>query len=501
MRADAPAHRGALAAAMAMRSNSFCRFGAKSLGFAEVNAAWREALKDEHLRTLGRWCALPDSAVGKHLAGVAALATWWEVVSRACPLVASPVAERAIGEVRGHFARLLALNPIALPLETSGQLLRLAQALSAQATQSEHAYLVSEQELAWARSLKGAVVDADAIGAPAWRPLTEALLPAFPSPSQDGGSHDTGQLPPGERRDDTVQAFYERHPFPQWVDLTPWERPELLAYPLRDAGKPGRSVLVAGCGTARWACHFAATFPGASVLGVDVSRRSLAYAEERRRSFGLGNLTLEHADLRSWVPAPPGRRFDFIECGGVLHHLEDAGSAWARLADLLSPGGVMLVSLYSRAARKPLKELKREILGGHKPAAAAGAAEQAEEAAAAPPAPDDEALRRFRQELLMKTWTSERFMQLARSPDFHSLSRLRDVFFHPLEHEYDLLELQRLLDGLGLRPLGFDDRDASNLFQRHKPGKKLYDLGAWHELEQEVPELFLSMYELFVAKK
>lgn len=64
-------------------------------------------------------------------------------------------------------------------------------------------------------------------------------------------------------------------------------------------------------------------------------------------------------DLREWS-AP--RQFDFVECGGVLHHLEDPEAAWARLSGALRDGGTMSVSLYSRAARQPLKEIRGEIL-------------------------------------------------------------------------------------------------------------------------------------------
>jgi len=117
------------------------------------------------------------------------------------------------------------------------------------------------------------------------------------------------------------------------------------------------------------------------------------------------------------------------------------------------------------------------------------------------PVLDDEALRQFRQALLAKTWTSE-LLQLARSPDLHSLARLRDTFFHPLEHEYTWPEVQQMLDRLGLRLLALDvDPDLLDLFRKAKPGRDPLDLGAWHELELSMPELFIGMYELFVAKR
>jgi len=449
-----------------------------ALGFPEVNAAWREVLKDEHLRTVSQWRALPDRQVGVHLAGVAALQSWWDVVGRACPLVASPVAERVLCEVRLHFTRLLATCPAALPSQAEERLLGLARALAAQAQRSEHAYAFGVEELSWARQLRDG-------GASTSSGAAEALLQAFPEPASGKGRQ--GAVP--EDDEHAVKRFYERHVFPRWEDLAPWEQPEQLAAPLRAGGAAGKSVLVAGCGTGRWACHFAASFPGASVLGVDVSEASVRFALERKRRFALRNLEFEAADLRGWRPE---RRFDLIECGGVLHHLEDPEAAWARLVSLLRPDGVMLVSLYSRMGRWPLKALREDLMPSVLPGWTPGAGA---------PILDDEALRRFRQALLARTWTSE-LLQLARSPDLHSLARLRDTFFHPLEHEYTWLEVQQMLDRLGLRSLGLDaDPDLLGLFHKAMPGRDPADLSAWHELEVRMPELFIGMYELFVAKK
>ncbi|CAK0902386.1 unnamed protein product [Prorocentrum cordatum] len=194
----------------------------------------------------------------------------------------------------------------------------------------------------------------------------------------------------------------------------PWD-----CYIRCEVGCAGGAVLVAGCGTGRWACHFAATFPRASVLGVDVSQPSLDFARERAEHFGLRNARFERADLRSeWAPHEEGQ-FGLIECGGVLHHLADPEAAWARLVPLLAPGGVMLVSLYSRAARRPLKALRADVLLEIFPASRNEVAGPAGEI-------DDDALRSFRQGLLARTWaTSPDLHALALSPDLHSLARQR----------------------------------------------------------------------------
>merc|ERR1712217_794755 len=82
---------------------------------------------------------------------------------------------------------------------------------------------------------------------------------------------------------------------------------------------------------------------------------------------------------------------------------------------------------------------------------------------------DDQTVRRFRQELIKQTWTPD-LMPLARCADFHSLARLRDCFFHPLEHEYTLLEVQDMLVRLGLEVLCVDGRGLPELLSRHRRG-------------------------------
>lgn len=459
--------------------------GPRLLALDVASSEWKRALQDPHLRTVGSWGQLPTTEVAKHLAGVAALSGWWEAARRACPLVVSPVAERAICVVRLHLVKLLAESPDTLPQESEQQLLHLATALAAQARQSEHAYSCSDEELRWAGQLRKALEQEPSSSGSAWRAVIEAVLPAFPGGGDSTGSRvdaaDVGS-------DAAVRSFYERHPIPQWLEVMPWSRPELLAEPIRTAGEGGKRVLVAGCGTGRWACTFAATFPRASVLATDWSEASLRYAEERRREAGgLENLSFVQADLTQWTSE---EQFDFIECGGVLHHLEDPVSTWTRLAATLRPGGTMLVSLYSRRARKPLKELKKKILP--KMTSRFASLRDTQQ-------PSDDILRAFRQELLAETWASE-LLPLARSPDLHSLSRLRDCFFHPLEHEYDLLEISEMLRCVGLRFVGIDDQELVGWLRRLQPGRRVDDLAAWHELEAKMPEIFIGMYGLLLEK-
>ena len=109
-------------------------------------------------------------------------------------------------------------------------------------------------------------------------------------------------------------------------------------------------ILVAGCGTGRHPIGTARRFPDSSVLAVDLSLTSLAYALRKTRELGIGNIEYRQADLLALGAL--AERFDVVDCTGVLHHLEDPVAGFRVLRSLLRPGGVMRVGLYSEMARR-----------------------------------------------------------------------------------------------------------------------------------------------------
>ena len=48
------------------------------------------------------------------------------------------------------------------------------------------------------------------------------------------------------------------------------------------------------------------------------------------------------------------RQFDIVECVGVLHHMAEPTAGWRVLVNLLAPGGLMKIGLYSETARKDI---------------------------------------------------------------------------------------------------------------------------------------------------
>ena len=153
-----------------------------------------------------------------------------------------------------------------------------------------------------------------------------------------------------------VKEFYETFPFPSkvieargnlyanaaWVSALAGRKPTEF--------KKGEHILEAGCGTGEFSCGFA--LGKARVLGIDISAASVERARALAKRFGLRNAEFRRADILH--NNLPKESFDFIFSMGVLHHTENPRESFARLAELLKPGGVIAIGLYNRYGRIPV---------------------------------------------------------------------------------------------------------------------------------------------------
>ncbi|MGE5506637.1 MAG: class I SAM-dependent methyltransferase [Actinomycetota bacterium] len=263
-----------------------------------------------------------------------------------------------------------------------------------------------------------------------------------------------------------VAAQYEEHPYPRWLGLTPPEADPAHAHV--------EDVLVAGCGTGKQAVAAALTYgPQARVLAVDISRASLAYAVRMTRRLKVTTVDYAQADILALGGLD--RRFDVVECTGVLHHMDDPMAGWRVLAGLLKPGGTMRVSLYSRTARAAVIAC-RELI------ARSGIGD------------DDQSIRRFRRELMAGAHPGAALA--ATSADLYALSEVRDLLFHAREVQFDLPAIEAALAELGLEfvDLGVPPAQAARLLAEagERPGES--PLACWHRIEQHHPRLFEGMY-------
>lgn len=103
----------------------------------------------------------------------------------------------------------------------------------------------------------------------------------------------------------------------------------------------GSAVLEAGCGVGAQTVILAGNSPGARIVSVDVSERSLSAASALAAAEGLENVAFLRADIFN-LPFPPDS-FDHVFVCFVLEHLPDPVGALVRLKAVLKPGGTVTV--------------------------------------------------------------------------------------------------------------------------------------------------------------
>ena len=291
----------------------------------------------------------------------------------------------------------------------------------------------------------------------------------------------------------SVREQYEENPYPRWIKTEMRDKGSAIGAELQRAplcldlgdyeSPESPEILVAGCGTGQHALNTAARFSKARVLAVDLSLSSLSYAWRKTDELNVSNIDYAQADILELGTL--GRRFDIIECGGVLHHLGDPLAGWRVLVDLLRPGGLMMIGLYSEIARQHITSGQRLI------------AEQGYTAS-----PED--IRRCRQDIIAQAKDGNRkMMKICNSRNFFSLSECRDLLFHVQEHRFTLPQIQAALEALKLKFLGFELRDQTVLskFRKSYPSRsELNSLSLWHKYELENPDSFQRMYQFWCKK-
>ena len=285
-----------------------------------------------------------------------------------------------------------------------------------------------------------------------------------------------------------VAAQYEANPYPRWLRLSKPHDGAYLDYLHTFFSDQERArfaspfdVLIAGCGTGEQAVAAAFGYGAeASVTGVDLSRASLGFAARRADEYGLANLDFIHGDILELDALD--RQFDVIECVGVLHHMSDPLAGWRRLVDRLKPGGVMLIGLYSAAARRHISALRARMSN-----------------AATDIAPDT--IRAFRAGLLTTAGDDDAELILA-TPEFYALSSCRDLLFHAHEQPVTIPRIAEWLDTLGLDFHGFALPDArfARFRLEHPDADPARDLDAWTTFEEAYPRTFAAMYQFWCRK-
>ncbi|HEX8309445.1 MAG TPA: class I SAM-dependent methyltransferase [Allosphingosinicella sp.] len=339
---------------------------------------------------------------------------------------------------------------------------RLVEALTAQAEQNGGAWLLEPDERSAIESDPAAAIAAT------YRPRPPATGGALLDDPVTGA----------------VADQYRNWPYPPWKRVTV---PPAASIPAEvasvDLGRPSglpaaAEMLVAGCGTGREAALAAWRYPDARITAIDVSETSIAYAAARCREGPPARIDFRVLDLNR--AAEMGKRFHFIACSGVLHHLPDPEAGWAALARVLEPGGAMRIMVYSEPARVQVRAAQAVLadLRG-RPV-------------------DGDLLREARRRLIA---APSGLVQI--SIDFYTLQGVHDLLLHPQEESFDVPRIGRALDSLGLELLAFDlPSPALRARYRwdHPDDPAMRDLDAWAALERAQPSLFRSMHKFWCRK-
>ena len=173
-------------------------------------------------------------------------------------------------------------------------------------------------------------------------------------------------------KDQLVARHYEALPYParnprdearRLVEGSPSALPEIRHWIFGGRLPARMRVLFAGGGTGdgciMLAQHLADAGVAAEIVHLDMSRAAQAVAAARAAARGLDVAFVEGSllDVETLAPGP----YDYIDCCGVLHHLDDPAAGLAALRAVLAPGGGMGLMVYGRIGRSGVYDMQETL--------------------------------------------------------------------------------------------------------------------------------------------
>ena len=289
-----------------------------------------------------------------------------------------------------------------------------------------------------------------------------------------------------------VKNQYELNPYPRWRYNTFAQGnklnflsvinseiyPNTIQYTPAQLKNKKINILIAGCGTGIQILE-ASRYSNCEITAIDLSNSSISYAKRKVDEYGLENVDFIEMDLLELKSL--NKRFDLIECSGVLHHMNDPTKGLSNLLDVLEEKGFLKLGFYSKYARKLI--LKTRELIKEKDIK-----------------PSNDEIRSFRNDVL--NGEIKRLNEITNWSDFYSTSMCRDLCFHSHENCYSLIEIKKMLKVSNLEFLGFTlSKDIKDKYQRdNKDIDSLKDLELWDKFEKSNPNSFREMYQFWARK-
>ncbi|MBN67410.1 MAG: methyltransferase type 12 [Rickettsiales bacterium] len=169
-----------------------------------------------------------------------------------------------------------------------------------------------------------------------------------------------------------VKAQYESYPYPprkaeqedKRLLTTAMDALDTIShYGFGGAFDPtGKRILIAGEGTGDSTIYLAEQLRDydTEIVALDFSQTSQEISKARLKARGLSNVQSVHGSLLELDSMELGQ-FDYINCSGVLHHLEDPLAGLQQLKAALTDDGVIALLLYSTVGRMPVYNMQHAM--------------------------------------------------------------------------------------------------------------------------------------------
>jgi 2-polyprenyl-3-methyl-5-hydroxy-6-metoxy-1,4-benzoquinol methylase len=105
-----------------------------------------------------------------------------------------------------------------------------------------------------------------------------------------------------------------------------------------------KTILDVGCGQGELLRDLAPHFPGAKIMGADISEQSIADSRKLNPTFELFTIDLVVPDFEKRYAQYLGKS-DLVICSEVVEHIDEAALAVTRLRLLAAPGGTIVVTV------------------------------------------------------------------------------------------------------------------------------------------------------------
>mmetsp|Transcript_16176 Transcript_16176/g.26395 ORF Transcript_16176/g.26395 Transcript_16176/m.26395 type:complete len:494 (-) Transcript_16176:288-1769(-) len=124
----------------------------------------------------------------------------------------------------------------------------------------------------------------------------------------------------------------------------------------------GFRVLVAGCGTGTTTislAHLLRNYKNVKIVAVDLSSRNLEILRSRVAHYQLEHMFEFHELSISELSPGLFGRFDYVQCHGVIHHMDDPVDALKRLGSVLYDDGAVSLMVYGKIGRTGITQMQQ----------------------------------------------------------------------------------------------------------------------------------------------